>query len=233
MRFPERKPDTAPREFDTKVSRHTDNIYIFATIFKSYFLFLGLTLQIQYWSDCIYDEEKACYLINWLESSYPVYYSSEKEHINFLYKLMEFTAFTDALDFSVKTLNGSSFTLSEREGLWTILVFWDPDHFSQDQIRDIDKLGKRSKFLGLVRESSGYSKEELLAFVKQHNIPFENAMVSEEIISSYNVPNEMTTFFIVKDMRLIFENFKGELTFGQVRAAIDIGGAKYRGKMYR
>ncbi len=191
----------------------------------------------QFWSDVIYDEEKACYLIDWLELSYPVYYSSKKEDINFLYKLMEFTAFTNARDFSVKTLNGSSFSLSEQEGLWTILVFWDPDHFSQDQIRHLDELGeyhkKRSKILGLVRESSGYSKEELLAFVKQHNIPFENAMVSEEIISSYNVPNEITTSFIVKDMRLIFENLKGELTFDELKAVIDIGGAKYRGKMYR
>ena len=81
-------------------------------------------------------------------------------------------------------------------------------------------------------ESAGFSENELHAFIRDQNIPFENAIVSNEIIKKYNVPDGMATFVVASDMRLVIKNLQGEVTVGAVTAAIDLSIVGYRGKMY-
>lgn len=184
----------------------------------------------------MFDKEKSQHCMAWLKSDYIDFYNSKKEDLTILDDRLKISTNVDAPDLNVETIKGETFKLSDQKGKWTFVIFWDPDNFSQNQIAYIKGIEDYNKtqitFIGLVPKSAGYSKKEIALFAEQHNIPFDNALVEQDIIDSFGVETGMNTFVVASDNRLVIQNLHGEKTTNVARAVFDVGRAEYRGRMY-
>ena len=128
-----------------------------------------------------------------------------------------------APDFKIQTLKGDKLKLSDFRNKFVFLDFWGtwcgpclgelPNNKKLAQSISKDKL----KIIGLAQDD----EKKLREFLKAAPLPYENAIVTEEVIRSYGITRWPTTFLIDPKGRILAKDLRGEQLVENVRSMIN------------
>jgi peroxiredoxin len=125
--------------------------------------------------------------------------------------------------FSVKTLKGETFNLSDHKGKFVMIDFWGswcgPCRGEVPNFKKLYTTIPRDSLvmIGLAKDDS----TTLVQFITSQMIPYPNALASKDILDSYGVNAYPTTFLIGPDGRIQAKNLRGEGVIELVRKEME------------
>lgn len=127
-----------------------------------------------------------------------------------------------APDFTIETLDGDTFRLSDQRGTPVVLNFWAPwcsvCRAEQPHINPVAEARDDVLFFGIAWKAD---EDACRAFIDEFEVPYESGLDrSEDIFRSYRVNYQPATVFIDADGR-IAQRIAGEVTSEQLEDGID------------
>ncbi len=123
-------------------------------------------------------------------------------------------------NFSIKTLKGKIFKLSDNKGKFVLIDFWGtwcgPCVGEVPHIIELAKSipDKQPVIIGL---SVGDTKDKLTQFIAEKKINYQVAMCSEQIQQQFGINSFPSTFLVDKEGKIVAKNLRGDL-IKQVKA---------------
>ena len=163
--------------------------------------------------------ERARTYLNKLKNDYPENRYIKEGIVDLILRSLDINIDKMAPDFSITTLSGESFKLSEQMGKFVMLDFWGSwcgpcrveipnfiklyNSFSRDEL----------VILGLANDDS----TKLCQYIESENIPYPNALAGDELIKIYGISAYPTTLFIDPDGNICAKNLRGENIVDKVK----------------
>jgi thiol-disulfide isomerase/thioredoxin len=165
-------------------------------------------------------EDKAIEQIEIIKAKYPEYKGLHDGSIDMFLKKFKIKAGIAAPDFSIETLSGGNFKLSENKGKYVLIDFWGtwcgPCVGEVPHIIELAKSIPEDQLV-IIGLSVNDSEDKLNNFIAENKINYQNAMCSEEIMQEFGVNSFPTTFLIDKEGNIVAKNLRGDL-INQVKA---------------
>ncbi len=159
--------------------------------------------------------EKAEYLINWLKKEYADDFYVGQGWADKVLASLKARIGAKAPDFEVKTLDGDLLRLSDFQGKFVFVDFWGvwcgPCKAETPNMKRLaaEISANRLQIIGIATLDS---LEVLTAYIKDNQINYPNALVSEEddVVVKYGITLYPTTFLIDPDGIIRAKNLRGE-----------------------
>ncbi|HKK80871.1 MAG TPA: TlpA disulfide reductase family protein, partial [Prolixibacteraceae bacterium] len=127
---------------------------------------------------------------------------------------------TIAPDFTIKTLDGENFKLSENMGKFILVDFWGT--WCGPCVGEVPHIIELAKSipddqLVIIGLSVGDTEDKLNSFIAEKKINYPIAMCNEEIQQQFGVSSFPSTFLVNKEGQIVAKNLRGNL-INQVKA---------------
>lgn len=159
-------------------------------------------------------EDRAIELIEIIKTKYPKYAGLYDGTIEMLLKRFKFKEGTTAPDFSIETLSGETFKLSENKGKFVLIDFWGT--WCGPCVGEVPHLIKLAETiptdqLVIIGLSVNDTENVLKNFIADKKINYEVAMCSEEIQQLFGINSFPTSFLVDKEGQIVAKNLRGDL----------------------
>jgi cytochrome c-type biogenesis protein len=119
-----------------------------------------------------------------------------------------------APDFTIATLCGENFKLSDHKGKFVFIDFWGT--WCGPCVGEVPHLIELAETiptdqLVVIGLSVGDTEEKLNTFIAEKKINYKNAMCNDEIQQEFGVNSFPTTFLIDKEGNIVAKNLRGNL----------------------
>jgi len=165
------------------------------------------------------EKEKVKFLINLLKNEYADDFYVGNGYADELlgYKILKVGM--TAPDFMVSTLNGIILKLSNFKGKFIFIDFWytscPPCRAELPNIKKLAQSISKDKFqiIGLANDN----EIKLREFLNIDPLPYQNAIVPEEVLKAYGITNYPTTFLLDPEGKILAKDLRGEKLVELVR----------------
>jgi len=154
-----------------------------------------------------------------LKSDYPDHRYVKDGNVDRYLKSLAINEGNNAPDFSITTLTGNSFKLSDQKGKFVMIDFWGswcgPCRGEVPNFKNLYTTIPRDSLIliGLANDDS----TDLVQFIAEQKIPYPNALATEDILKAYGINAYPTTLLIGPDGKIAGKNLRGESVIDQVR----------------
>ncbi len=159
-------------------------------------------------------EEKAIELINRIKEDYPDYKGLHNGNVEQFLQRFKIKEGIAAPDFTIATLCGENFNLSDHKGKFVFIDFWGT--WCGPCVGEVPHLIELANSIPedeliIIGLSVGDTEEKLNTFIAENGINYRNAMCSDDIQKEYGVNSFPTTFLIDKEGNIVAKNLRGNL----------------------
>ncbi|MDA3817193.1 MAG: TlpA disulfide reductase family protein [Prolixibacteraceae bacterium] len=159
-------------------------------------------------------EHKAIEQIDIIKTKHPEYKGLHDGSIDMFLKKFKITEGIAAPDFSIETLCGETFKLSENKGKFVLIDFWGT--WCGPCVGEVPHLIELAKSipddqLVIIGLSVNDTEDKLNNFIAEKKINYKNAMCNKEIQQEFGVNSFPTTFLIDKEGNIVAKNLRGDL----------------------
>jgi peroxiredoxin len=132
----------------------------------------------------------------------------------------------EAIDFTLKTVEGKAFNLSDYAGKIVVVNFWTTwCTYCQEEMAELIKFREEAKslnveLLGVNVTSSEQSEKAVIQFVKQLDLPFQVGLDVHGIVSKEYQIIGIPTTFIIDEKGIVKKKLLGPVTSDMLKELI-------------
>ena len=156
--------------------------------------------------------DRAMFLLTWLEDDYPNYRNVTNGELSKVLNTFKSRKFSMAPDFSVTSISGQTFRLSDYKNKFVFLDFWGTwCSACREEIPNIKKLYDSCSKIDLQIIGLANDKPDILsAYIEKNSISYLNAVANEELLTLYGITGYPTTILVSPDGQIIHKYLRGD-----------------------